>query len=80
MNIQESKIDGVGVIPLRCECCYGSIVPGDGVIALFYGGAMRFLHSHCYDENSAERILERMNGISQKTKNDSEMASIMEGE
>ena len=78
MRVEESKIPGVGIVPLRCECCYGSIQPGDGVVALLKDGAMRFLHNSCYDENDAETIVKKMDEMSVKTKNDCEMASIMD--
>lgn len=77
MKSEKSKIDGVGIVPLRCEICFGNITPGEGTIALLKDNALHFAHSSCYDDNESSYILEKMNEISNKTKNDQEMFDLM---
>ena len=79
MQLEKSKIEGVGIIPLRCEICFGNIVDGEPVVALMKDNSMHFVHTTCYNDNDAEYILSRMNEISDKTKNDSELFNLMEG-
>ena len=79
MNTRKSKIDGVGIVPLRCEICFGSIEEGQGVIALLRDG-MHFAHNSCYENNDAEYILKRMDEIIKKTKNDQELFSLMDND
>ena len=78
MNTEKSKIEGVGIIPLRCECCYGSIGQHEAVTALKKDNAMHFVHTKCYDKNTGEHMLEAMNGMSEKTKDDGKAAEAIE--
>ena len=78
MKTQKSKIDGVGIVELRCEACYGSIMPEDGAMALIVDGAIHFVHSVCYEEMDGNEIMKKIKNISDKTKNDGELFELME--
>ena len=76
---EESKIQGYGIIPLRCECCYGSIEAGDGVVMLLHKvSGTHFVHSKCYDENDADYIAKRIEEMSNRTREDQKDFSNME--
>ena len=78
MKTEPSKIEGVGIVPLRCEICYGSIESNHGVTALNINNAMHFVHTGCYEFNDAKEIMEKIAGIQQKTENDKELFGLME--
>lgn len=78
MKTQPSKVNGIGIIPLRCEICFGNIEEGSGVIALLKDNSMHFAHYSCYDSNEPEVIVSRMNEIVSRTKNDQELFNLME--
>ena len=78
MKTKKSKIDGVGIIPLRCEICYGSIEDDQGMTPLLIAGAMHFVHTNCFNVNEEEYIIRRIKEISEKTRNDSELFDLME--
>lgn len=80
MKTEKSKIDGVGIIPLRCEICFGSITQEEPLTALLKDNSMHFVHTECYLENEPEYIIKKMNDMSNRTKNDQELFGLMEEE
>ena len=78
MKTRPSKIDGIGIVDLRCEICHGNIMDNDGVTPLLSKDGMHFVHTTCYKDNTSEYILARMHAMKAKTQNDAEMAKYME--
>jgi len=78
MKVQDSKIAGVGIVPLRCEICYANIGDEEGMMALIRNEKIHFVHTDCYKSKDAKFILGRMDGMSQKTKDDGELFGLME--
>lgn len=70
METVKSKIEGINVVPLRCEICYGSIETHQGITPLVKDGNIHFVHSSCYDENEPAEIIKKMDEMKGKTQND----------